>query len=167
MCIRDRSNTGVGIIIGVIALPLLVVPKLAGQRVDHHPRPATIMLTALALFVPIILAIGLFAGLVVFVSLAFVQTFVESTLFPAGARVVLNETGPEQSASGTGLLDASGSFAGGVSALIAPVLYDLTDGPLGPFGMSGIFAALMLVVGWASIRQRDVGADISYQDAKR
>ena len=161
------SNTGVGIIIGVIALPLLVVPKLAGQRVDHHPRPATIMLTALALFVPIILAIGLFAGLVVFVSLAFVQTFVESTLFPAGARVVLNETGPEQSASGTGLLDASGSFAGGVSALIAPVLYDLTDGPLGPFGMSGIFAALMLVVGWASIRQRDVGADISYQDAKR
>ena len=149
------SNIGVGIVIAIVALPLLVIPRLAGKYVDRAPRPADIMLAALALFVPIVLTIGIWEGLFIFVGLTFVQTILESTMFPSAARVVINETGAEQSASGTGLLDAAGSLAGGFSALIAPVLYDLTDGPLGPFGLSGTFAALMFLIGWKSIRQRD------------
>ncbi len=148
------SNTGVGIAITIVGLPLLVIPRLAGRFVDQSSRPGDIMILALALFVPIVITIGLWAGVVVFVSLAFLQTILESTLFPSAARVVLDETGAQHSATGTGLLDAAGSLAGAVSAFIAPVAYDLTDGPLGSFGMSGTFAGIMLLVAWSNVRQR-------------
>ncbi len=149
------SNAGVGLIIGIIGLPLLIIPRLVGRYVDQSPRPADILLIALGFFVPIVITIGLWAGVVVFAVLAFIQTTVESILFPTSVRVVINETGAEQSATGTGLLEAAGSLAAAFSALVAPVAFDLTDGPLGSFGMSGVFAAVMFLIARSSIRARD------------
>ncbi len=149
------SNSEVGLLLVIIASPLLVMPRLTGRYVDTHPRPAIIMLGALALFVPIVLLIGFFEGLIIFTVLAFLQTAMESTLFPAATRVVVNETGAEKSAIGTSLIDAAGSTAGAVSAFVAPVAFDAAGGPIGSFGMSGAVAALLLVIAWWNIRDRD------------
>ena len=149
------SNAGVGLIIGIIGLPLLIIPRLVGRYVDQSPRPADILLIALGFFVPIVITIGLWAGVVVFAVLAFIQTTVESILFPTSVRVVINETGAEQSATGTGLLEAAGSLAAAFSALVAPVAFDLPGGPLGSFGMSGVCAAVMFLIARSSIRVRD------------
>lgn len=149
------SNAGVGLAIAIVGLPLLVIPRLVGRYVDKSPRPADVMIIALAFFVPIVVTIGFWEGVAVFVVLATIQTCLESTLFPAAARVVVNETGAEKSAIGTGLLDAAGSLAGGISAFIAPITFDLAGGPSGSFGISGAFAGLMLIIVWHNVRQRD------------
>ena len=145
------SNSGVGLAIAIAALPLLFVPRLVGRYVDSTPRPEVIMVTALILFVPIVLTIGLWTGVVVFVTLAVVQTTMESVMFPAAIRVAVDETGAAKSATGTGLLDATGSLAAGISAVFAPVLYDATNGPAGPFVTSASFAFLMLILAWNNI----------------
>lgn len=152
---QGLSTNGVGVVILFVGMPLLFIPKFVGRYVDGIPRPAGIMLAALFLFVPIVITIGLWEGVVVFTTLAVMQTFLESTIFPSATRVVINETGAEHSASGTGLLDASGSLAAAVSSLIAPIAYDWADGPLGSFGISGVFAACMLAIAWSNVGQRD------------
>lgn len=148
------SNSGVGIAIAVVAFPLLFMPRLVGRYVDKASRPALVMLGGLFVFVPIVLMIGLWQGVAVFVTLAFVQTAMESVMFPTAVRVAVDETGAEKSATGTGLLDAAGSFAAGVSAIIGPVLYDATNGPAGPFVTSASFAGLMLILCWTNIDTR-------------
>ena len=107
------------------------------------------------MFAPIILILGFWTGLVVFTVLATLQTSTESVIFPAATRVIIDEAGAERSAVGTGLLDAAGSMAGGISALIAPILFDATNGPLGSFGMSGTVAVLLLGFAWWNIARRD------------
>jgi MFS family permease len=149
------TNAQLGLLLLIIASPLLIVPRIAGRFVDRAARPANIMLLALIVFVPIVLTIGLWTGVAVFVTLAFFQTLMESTIFPASTRVVLNETGAEKSAIGTGLLAASGSTAAAISAFISPITYDAAGGPIGSFGISGSVAALLLVFAWWNIRQRD------------
>lgn len=149
------SNSELGLILVVIASPLLVMPRLTGRYVDSHERPALVMLGALAAFAPIVLLLGVWEGVAVFIGLAFVQTAMESTIFPSAARVVINETGAEQSAIGTGLLDASGSSAAAVSAFAAPIVYDAAGGPIGSFGLSGVVAAVLLILTWLNIRVRD------------
>ncbi len=148
------NNSGVGLAIAIAAAPLLFVPKLVGRHVDSSHRPAVIMIGALALFIPIVLTIGWWQSVIVFVSLAVVQTTMESVMFPSAIRVVVDETGAEQSATGTGLLDAAGSFAAGVSAVLGPIIYDMTEGPSGPFTMSAVFGAAMLMVAWLSTTRK-------------
>ncbi len=154
------SNAQLGLVLIVVASPLLVMPRLTGRYVDTHPRPARIMLGALAGFVPIVLLLGLWEGVAVFIALAFVQTAMESTIFPSAARVVINETGAEKSAIGTGLIDAAGSSAAAVSAFIAPIAYDAAGGPIGSFGVSGVVAAVLLILAWLNIADRDASQAI-------
>ena len=150
------SNSGVGLLLLVVASPLLIMPRLTGRYVDSHHRPASVLLVAFALFVPIILALGLFAGVLAFTLLAFAQTVMESTVFPSATRVVVDETGAEHSAIGTSLLEAAGSSAGAISAFIAPLAFDAAGGPIGSFGMSSLVAAALLVYAWWNVRQRDL-----------
>lgn len=149
------SNQQVALILLSVGAPLLFIPRLAGRFVDNAARPAMVMLIATLVFVPIISTLALWVGLAVFVVFATLQTVTESVIFPSATRVVLDETGAHRSALGTGLVDAMGSAAGTVSAFIAPVLYDATDGPLGPFGMSASMALLLAVVAWRNIISRD------------
>ncbi len=146
------SNTEVAIILIIVASPLLVVPTIAGRFVDQHPRPQRILLLGHLLFVPILLSLSFTASILYFVVFAFVQTAMESVVFPSAARVTVNQTGAEESAIGQGLLDSAGQLAAAVSAFIAPVMYDLTNGPLGSFGMSGSIALLLLIYAWTQVR---------------
>ena len=149
------STTEVGLILVVIGLPLLIVPRLAGRYVDNAARPAMIMLGATMVFVPVISTIALWVGLAVFVTFATIQTLGESVIFPSTTRVVLDEAGAHRSALGTGLVDAAGHSAAALSAFIAPILYDTTDGPLGPFGMSAVVALVLFLVAWRNVVSRD------------
>ncbi|MFT7476430.1 MAG: putative MFS family arabinose efflux permease [Verrucomicrobiales bacterium] len=154
------SNTQVGMTLIVIGAPLLFLPRIAGRRLDRTEQPATIMLIALAVFVPVVLAVGLWVGAMVFLALGLIQTSMESVLFPSATRVLLNETDANQSAIATGLLEAGGSAAGAISAFIAPIMYDLTDGPSGPFGMSGVVALTLLIVSWMNVQRIDYGRSV-------
>lgn len=145
------SNAQVGLILIVVGAPLLFIPRLAGRAVDTSTRTVQFLLIAFALFVPIVLTIGVWQGIAVFVVLATLQTTMESVIFPAANRLVIDEVGAANSAIGTGMLDASGSLAAGFSAFIAPVLFDLTDGPLGSFGASGLTCLALLVVAWRNV----------------
>ena len=150
------SNTGVGLILVVVAAPLLFIPRIAGRHVDTHDRPAHFMVIALALFVPIVLTLGLWTGVAVFVAFAFAQTTLESALFPAAARVLLDETGAERSSIGTGLIDAAGNLAAAIAAFVAPSIFDWAGGPRGSFGLSAAIAAALLVVASAQLRTAPV-----------
>jgi len=147
------SNQQVGLILLVVGAPLLFIPRLAGRVVDTSPRTPQIMLMAMAIFVPIVLVLGVWVGIAAFVVLATLQTSMESVMFPASTRLVIEAAGAERSAVGTSLLDASGSFAGGFSALIAPVLFDATNGPLGSFGTSGLVCLGLLVFAFNQTRR--------------
>jgi len=156
------SNQQVGLILLVVGAPLLFIPRLAGRIVDTSARTPQILLIAMAIFVPIVLTLGVWVGVAAFIVLATLQTTMESVMFPASTRLVIEEAGAEQSAVGTSLLDASGSFAGGFSALIAPVLFDATNGPLGSFGVSGLVClALLITAWWNTAGQTRRSADIS------
>ncbi len=146
------GNTQVALILVLIGSPLLVVPTLAGRFVDSHPNPRRVLLLAHLLFVPIVLGLSTSTTIVFFVVLSFTQTTIESVVFPSSARVAVNQTGAQESAIGQGLLDSAGQLAAAIAAFLAPVLYDLTDGPLGSFGMSGTAALLLLIYSWTQIR---------------
>lgn len=150
------SNNGVGLILLVVAFPLVVIPRLAGRFVDSSPRPESFMLGAAVLFVPIILTLGFWTGVAVFVVFATIQTSIESTLFPSVARVVLNETGAERSAIGTGLVDAAGNLAAAFAAFVSPVVFDRAGGPSGSFGMSGAVATVLVIYTATQLRQRQI-----------
>jgi len=119
------------------------------------------MLTGLAVFVPIVLLLGLWQGVAVFITLAFLQTFAESVVFPAVARVVITEAGAEKSAIGTGLIDAAGSSAAALSAFISPVVFDVADGPIGSFGMSGAVGATLLAIALTTLRRASEKQDVA------
>ncbi len=140
------DNVEVGFVLIVIGLPLIVLPPWAGRRVDRSHRPALFLFAATAAFVPIILSMGIFEVLAVFIALAVVETTTESFIFPAAAKVIVVETGASESAIGQGLLDAVAQTVGAIAAFTAPIMFDLTDGPLGSFGMSGAFAAVMITI---------------------
>ena len=147
------SNTGVGLILLVIAFPLLFMPRIAGRYVDRLAHREWFMLVSLLLFVPIVLTLGFWPGVAVFVIFAFLETTVESAMFPAVARVVLNETGADRSAISTGLVDAAGNLSAAVAAFVAPTIFDRAGGPSGSFGVSGTVAGALLVFAFWQVRQ--------------
>lgn len=138
------DNVEIGLVLVVIGLPLIVLPTWAGARIDRAREPLLILIGATALFVPVILTMGVWAVLAAFIVLAVIETTTESFIFPAAAKVVVVETGASESALGQGLLDVVGQTAGATAAFAAPVMFDLTDGPLGSFGMSGCVAAVLV-----------------------
>ncbi len=146
------SNNGVALVLIVVGSPLLIVPTFAGRAADSAQQPHRLLLVALFLFVPIVALIGVFETLIAFMVFAFCQTFMESVIFPSSARVVIDETGAEESAIGTGLLDAVGQIAAAGSALAAPTLFDLAGGPIGSFGMSAGVAAALLAYAASQVR---------------
>lgn len=140
------DNIEVGFVLIIIGLPLIILPPWAGRLVDRSPRPVLFLLAATAAFVPIILSMGVWAVLAVFVVLAVIETTTESFIFPAAAKVVAIETGAAESAVGQAMLDAVGQTVGAIAAFTAPIMFDLTGGPLGSFGMSAAFAAVMITI---------------------
>ena len=142
------SNFLVGLVLLAVGSPLLFIPILAGRAIDKSDRTAKLMLASFAVFVPIILTLGVWEGILVFAVLATFQTSMESIIFPAANRLVIDETGAAGSAVGTGMLDATGSLAGGLSAFIAPILFDAAGGPLGSFGFSGLVSLGLFLVAW-------------------
>ena len=154
------SNREVGFILIAVGAPLLVIPSFVGRAVDRSAKAPQFLLVALCVFVPIVLTLGVWEGIAVFTVFGIFQTSMESAIFPAANRVVIDEAGAANSAIGTSLLDASGSLAGGISALIAPILFDLTNGPLGSFGMSGLVGLALLITAWWNVSgQTRRGAD--------
>lgn len=152
------SNWWVAVIVIVIGSPLLVIPTRSGRFVDQHPRPELVLLLAAAAFVPVVTTLSVFSVLAVFIIFAMAQTVVESVVFPAGARVAVNESGAEKSAVGQGLLESIGQLFAGVSSILAPYMYDLTDGPLGSFGMSASFATVAVL--YAAFELRRAGRTV-------
>ena len=101
------SNAQVGLILIIVGAPLLFIPRLAGRAVDTSSRTTQFLLIALAIFVPIVLTLGVWEGIAVFTVLAFLQTTTESVIFPAANRLVIDEAGAANSAVGTSMLDAT------------------------------------------------------------
>ncbi len=146
------SSTQVALILGAIGSPLLVLPAIAGRVVDRQPRPERVLILALVCFIPIVVGLSVWVSIIGFLMLAFVQTGLESVIFPAAARVTVNETGAGESAIGQGLLESVGQLAATTAAFIAPTLYDLTDGPLGSFGMSAAMGTVLFLYAASQVR---------------
>ena len=146
------SNVQIGWILVLIGAPLIVLPTWAGRLVDRSQRPNFILFAATAAFVPVIFSMALWAVLAAFIALALLETVTESFIFPAAARVVIDETGAGESAIGQGLLDSFGLLAGAVAAFTAPMFFDLADGPIGSFEMSTAVAAVLIVVAYPQLR---------------
>lgn len=157
------SNVGVGWVLVVIGAPLVILPTFAGRYVDRHPQPIRVLLLGAAMYVPIVLAMGIWAVLGAFIGLALFQTTSEAVMFPAAARVVVDETGANESALGQGLLDSGGQVAAAFAAFLAPVMYDRFGGPAGSFGMSAVFGAAM--VSFAFLRLRPIPAPVPSEPA--
>ncbi len=119
------STSDVATAIVVVGLPLLVLPRIAGNKAEALGG-TTVMLPALVCLVPIMLGYSLTSSVLMFSVVGFLHGSAESFSTISNQVLVLEVTGAEKAAVGTGLLDAAGLVSAAVAAGLAPVIYGST-----------------------------------------
>ncbi len=138
------ASTGtVAIVILFVGGPMLVLPRISGGLAERHGG-STVMLPALLVLVPVMLGYGIAASVVVATAVGFMHGVGESFASVSAQVLVLEVTGPERAAVGSGLLDASGLSAAALCAAVAPSLYGSIgqDGFLWAAGVATLLGAL-------------------------
>ena len=135
----DRYMTDVGLsatefAIGlmVIGIPLIALPPHAGALAERIGG-GRVAVPALALFVPSVLLYGWVGGVWTFIIIGLAEAATESYGAMGSQVLILEATGVERAATGSGLLEAVGLTMAAVTALAGPPLY----GEVGPRWLFG------------------------------
>ena len=144
----DRYLTDIGVSSGelavglvIIGIPLMVLPPYTGALAERLGG-ARVAVPALALFVPAVLFYGWIGGLWTFILVGLAEAVTESYSEMGAQVLVLEATGVERAATGTGVLEAIGLAIASASAFGGPPLY----GEIGPRWLFGGWAAVCLVL---------------------
>ena len=151
----DRYMTDIGLsatefALGLllIGIPLIGLPPHAGALAERLGG-ARVAVPALAFFVPSVLLYGWVGGVWTFVLIGLAEATTESYGAMGAQVLILEATGVERAATGSGLLEAIGLSMAAVTALAGPPLY----GQVGPRWLFGLWAAVCLVL-WAIAAMR-------------
>lgn len=127
--IVDRYLTDLGASTGevaraimVVGFPMLVLPRIAGNKAEALGG-TRVMLPALLCLVPIMLGYSLVSSALWFALVGFFHGSAESFASISAQVLVLEVTGAEKAAVGTGLIDAAGLMSAAVAAGLAPLIY--------------------------------------------
>ena len=118
----DASTGDVARAIMVVGLPMLVLPRIAGTKAEALGG-TRVMLPALLCLVPIMVGYSLVPSVMWFMLVGFFHGSAESFASISSQVLVLEVTGAEKAAVGTGLLDAAGLISAAVAAGLAPLVY--------------------------------------------
>ncbi len=130
--IVDRFLTDLGASTGdvaraimVVGFPMLILPRIAGNKAETLGG-TSVMLPALLCLVPIMVGYSLVPTALWFAAIGFFHGSAESFASISSQVLVLEVTGAEKAAVGTGLLDAAGLISAAVAAGLAPLVYGAT-----------------------------------------
>ncbi|WP_419945848.1 MFS transporter [Candidatus Poriferisodalis sp.] len=135
----SSNELAVGLLI--IGIPLMALPPYTGALAERLGG-GRVAVPALALFVPAVLFYGWIGGLWTFILVGLAEAVTESYGEMGAQVLVLEATGAEQAAMGTGVLEAVGLTVAAGAAFGGPPLY----GYLGPRWLFGGWAAVCLVL---------------------
>ncbi len=128
------ENATIGLILVAIGAPLVTLPTFAGRWVERV-GPRRVLVPLLCAAVPAIAGFGLFPIILTVVLAGLLQGTVEATMFPTTQLLALEVTGPGRAAVGQAMLGTIGLGAAGVTAFIAPSIYEA-------FGARWLFAGM-------------------------
>jgi MFS family permease len=166
----DRHLTGLGAstvavawVIAFVGLPMLFLPRFAGNRAEALGG-SRVILPALVAIVPVMLGYSLVTSVVLFAVVGFLHGTTESFANISAQVLVLEVTGAKRAAVGSGLLEASGLLAATVSASVAPSVYGTTG--RGLFVITAAVGSLLATAAVLRLRsaaalESDTGAEIS------
>ncbi len=116
------STADIATAIAFVGLPLLVLPRIAGQRAEALGG-TRVMVPALLCLVPIMLGYSLVSSAMWFAAVGFFHGTAESFAAISTQVLALEVTKAEKAAVGTGLLDAAGMISASITATLAPLIY--------------------------------------------
>ena len=135
----SSAELAVGLLI--IGIPLMALPPYTGALAERLGG-GRVGVPALLLFVPAVLLYGWIGGLASFIAVGLAEAVAESYGVMGAQVLVLEATGAEQAAMGTGVLEAVGLFVAAGAAFGGPPLY----GQFGPRWLFGSWAAVCLIL---------------------
>ncbi len=141
----SSAELAVGLLI--IGIPLMGLPPYTGALAERLGG-GRVAVPALLLFVPAVLLYGWIGGLVSFIAVGLAEAVTESYGVMGAQVLVLEATGAEQAAMGTGVLEAVGLMVAAGAAFGGPPLYGYV-GPRWLFGgwaMACLFLAVIAVL---------------------
>lgn len=155
----DRYLTDVGLSSGelaigllIIGIPLMALPPYTGALAERLGA-GRVAVPALVLFAPAVVLYGWIGGLLSFIAIGVAEAVTESYGVMGAQVLVLEATGAEQAAMGTGVLEAIGLAVAGAAALGGPPLY----GAIGSRWLFGGWGLVCLVLaGAAALRLKAV-----------
>ncbi|MEZ5231064.1 MAG: MFS transporter, partial [Acidimicrobiales bacterium] len=147
------GNTTIGIVLLLVGAPLLVLPTMAGNWVEHI-GPRRVLVPLLCAAGPAIAGFGMFPVLATIAVAGLVQGSIESFVFPTTQLLALDETGPQQAAAGQAVLGMTGLTAAGTTALLAPSVY-ASIGARPMFAAMGSLSVVAAVLAARQVRLMD------------
>jgi len=140
---------GVAMAILAIGFPMLILPRIAGNRAEALGG-ARVMLPSLLFLVPVMLGYSIATSVGMFTAFGFVHGASESFAAISAQVLVLEVTRAERAAVGTSLIDAAGLSAAALMAGLAPPVY----GSIGPdlFMIAAAVAFVLALLAWQRAR---------------
>ena len=135
------SSTEFAIGLLILGIPLMVLPPHAGALAERLGG-GRVAVPALLLFAPAVVLYGWVGGLWTFIAIGVAEAITESYSEMGAQVLVLEATGVEQAAMGTGVLEAIGLMVAAVAAFTGPSLY----GQFGSRWLFGVWGAVCLVL---------------------
>ncbi|MFT7648316.1 MAG: MFS family permease [Candidatus Poriferisodalaceae bacterium] len=136
------SNTEIAMALVAVGAPMLFLPKRAGALAERIGG-GRVLVPALVLAVPVILAFGYIRGVFLFMLFGSIYSVSESFSSMGGQMLVLEATGAERVAVGSSILDAVGMGMAAITAFGGPWVYGRV-GERWLFGGWAAFSALLL-----------------------
>ncbi|WP_420623961.1 MFS transporter [Candidatus Poriferisodalis sp.] len=135
------SSTEFAIGLLILGIPFMLLPPHAGALAERLGG-GRVAVPALVLFAPAVVLYGWVGGLWTFIAIGVAEAITESYSEMGAQVLVLEATGVEQAAMGTGVLEAIGLAMAAVAAFAGPSLY----GQFGPRWLFGVWGAVCLVL---------------------
>ena len=135
------SSTEFAIGLLVLGIPLMVLPPHAGALAERLGG-GRVALPALVLFAPAVVLYGWVGGLWTFIAIGLAEAITESYSEMGAQVLILEATGVEQAAMGTGVLEAIGLMMAAITALAGPPLY----GQFGSRWLFGVWGVVCLLL---------------------
>lgn len=141
------STAFIGVSLMLYGLPFMIAAPIGGRLADRH-GPMRIAMTALAIVIPLTVIYGHLSVPLLLMSLAMIEGAANGLGMPSAQTLMALSTKDGERATGQGLAAAMGQLAAGVSALVAPRLYE-NHGPEWTFFWTAVAISVLSVLGLA------------------
>ncbi len=150
----DRFLTGLGAsdlqtaaIVTCVGAPMLILPRIAGNRAERLGG-TTVIMPALAALIPVMFGYAVARNLGMATVVGILHGASESFVSIAGSVLVLEAAGAKRAAVATSLVEIVGLSTAAVTASVAPVVYGDAGSTSMYAGAGVIGVALGLIIWW-------------------